>query len=142
MSENQKLKDLFDSHKKYISQIKQLDSRMDELAPYEIAKLEYLYTKAERIAWQITGEYKREYKYYEGMAEVAQGQEYKNIRENKKSTSTDGQYMSRITKGQMLMEAANYEGDYMSWRGIAGTYERAANALKDLMKAISVQGGA
>lgn len=142
MSENQKLKDLFDSHKKYISQIKQLDSRMDALTPYEIAKLEYLYTKAERIAWQITGEYKREYKYYEGMAEVAQGQEYKNIRENKKSTSTDGQYMSRITKGQMLMEAANYEGDYMSWKGIAGTYERAANALKDLMKAISVQGGA
>jgi len=142
MSENKKLKDLFDSHKKYISQIKQLDSRMDELTPYEIAKLEYLYTKAERIAWQITGEFKREYKYYEGMAEVAQGQEYKNIRENKKSTSTDGQYMSRITKGQMLMEAANYEGDYMSWKGIAGTYERAANALKDLMKAISVQGGA
>lgn len=142
MSENQKLKDLFDSHKKYISQIKLLDNRMDELTPYEIAKLEYLYTKAERIAWQITGEYKREYKYYEGMAEVAQGQEYKNIRENKKSTSTDGQYMSRITKGQMLMEAANYEGDYMSWKGIAGTYERAANALKDIMKSISVQGGA
>ncbi|MEM5012083.1 hypothetical protein WKH57_15285 [Niallia taxi] len=142
MSENKKLQDLFDTHKTYISQIKLLDNRMDELTPYEIAKLEYLYTKAERIAWQITGEFKREYKYYEGMAEVAQGQEYKNIRENKKSTSTDGQYMSRITKGQMLMEAANYEGDYMSWKGIAGTYERAANALKDLMKAISVQGGA
>lgn len=142
MSENKKLKELFDSHKKYISQIKQLDNRMDELTPYEIAKLEYLYTKAERIAWQITGEYKREYKYYEGMAEVAQGQEYKNIRENKKKTATDGQYMSRITKGEMLMEAANYEGDYMSWKGIAGTYERAANALKDIMKSISVQGGA
>lgn len=136
------LDELFKSHENYIKQIRVLDERMDELAPYEIAKLEYFYTRAERIAWRIAGEYKKEYKYYEGMAEIAQGQEYKRIREGKKNTSTDGQYMSRITKGQMLVEAAKHEGDFISWKGIASSYENAINALKDIIKAIDKQGGA
>jgi intein/homing endonuclease len=128
-------------HNTYIKQIQKLDERMDELAPYEIAKLEYLYTKAERMAWNIAGWYKKKYKYYEGLAEIYQGQEYKNIRQDKDNTSVDAQYASRITKGNMLCEAANYEGDYITWKGIAQTYERAANALKDVMKAIEKQGG-
>lgn len=134
------LNGLFAAHTKYINQIKALDSRMDHLAPYEIAKLEYLYTKAERIAWNIAGYFKKQYKYYEGLAEIHQGQEYKNVRQGGGS-GTDGQYESRVTKGNMLCEAADYEGDYISWKGVAGTYERAANALKDVMKAIEKQGG-
>lgn len=137
---NDKLNQLFETHKDYISQIKVLDNRMDHLAPYEIAKLEYLYTKAERIAWNIAGQYKKLYKYYEGLAEIHQGQEYKNVRQNGGS-GTDGQYESRITKGNMLCEASDYEGDYISWSGVAKTYERAANALKDIMKAVEKQGG-
>jgi hypothetical protein len=136
-----KLDDYFKSHKNYIDQIKALDDRMDSLAPYEIAKLEYLYTKAERIAWNIAGHFKKEYKYYEGLAEIHQGQEYKNVREDASKSATDGQYLSRITKGNMLCEAAQYEGDYISWKGIASTYERAANSLKDILKAIEVEGG-
>jgi len=128
-------------HGQYIKQIQELDDRMDELAPYEIAKLEYLYTKAERMAWNIAGWYKKKYKYYEGMAEIVQGQEYKHIRKEG-GNSTDGQYQSRITKGHALCEAADYEGDYISWSGVARTYERAANSLKDIMKAIEKQGGA
>lgn len=139
--EDKELTGLFKVHSTYISQIRKLDERMDSLAPYEIAKLEYLYTKAERIAWNIAGYFKKQYKYYEGMAEIAQGQEYKNIRQDKGKTSVDGQYLSRITKGNMLCEAAQYEGDYISWKGVASTYERAANALKDMMKAIEKQGG-
>jgi DNA-binding ferritin-like protein len=137
-----KLTKFFQVHETYIKQIKTLDDRMDSLAPYEIAKLEYLYTKAERIAWNIAGYFKKQHKYYEGLAEVYQGQEYKNVRADKTNTSTDGQYMSRITKGNMLCEAAEYEGEYISWRGIAGTYERAANSLKDMMKYIEKEGGA
>jgi hypothetical protein len=131
----------FKSHENYIKQIKSLDDRMDSLAPYEIAKLEYLYTKAERIAWNIAGHFKKEYKYYEGLAEIYQGQEYKNVREDKTKSATDGQYLSRITKGNMLCEAAQYEGDYISWSGVARTYERAANALKDIMRSIVKEGG-
>jgi hypothetical protein len=41
----------------------------------------------------------------------------------------------------MLCEAAQYEGDYISWKGVASTYERAANALKDIMRAITKEGG-
>lgn len=132
-------------HENYINQIKTLDNRMDSLAPYEIAKLEYLYTKAERIAWNISGWYKKQYKYYEGMAEIYQGQEYKNVRsgktDEKLKTAVDGQYLSRITKGEMLCTAADYEGDYISWSGVARTYERAANSLKDILKAVSKEGG-
>lgn len=136
-----KLDDYFKSHENYIKQIKVLDDRMDSLAPYELAKLEYLYTKAERIAWHIAGHYKKQYKYYEGLAEIHQGQEYKSVREDKNKSATDGQYLSRITKGNMLCEAADYEGDYISWCGVAKTYERAANAIKDIMKAIVKEGG-
>jgi hypothetical protein len=136
-----KLDEYFETHKKYIKQIKVLDDRMDSLAPFELAKLEYLYTKAERIAWNIAGHFKKEYKYYEGLAEIHQGQEYKNVRDDKTKSATDGQYLSRITKGNMLCEAAQYEGDYISWKGVASTYERAANALKDIMRAITKEGG-
>lgn len=138
---DKELSDLFKVHKQYIADIKVLDDRMDHLAPYEISKLEYLYTKAERIAWKIAGWYKKKYKYYEGLAEIYQGQEYKKVREDDGKSSVDGQYLSRITKGNMLCEAADYEGDYISWSGVAKTYERAANSLKDVMKYIEKQGG-
>jgi hypothetical protein len=141
VSEDKELTDLFKVHKQYIADIKVLDDRMDHLAPYEISKLEYLYTKAERIAWKIAGWYKKKYKYYEGLAEIYQGQEYKKVREDDGKSAVDGQYLSRITKGNMLCEAADYEGDYISWKGVASTYERAANSLKDVMKYIDKQGG-
>ncbi len=129
-----------DAHDKYIRQIQALDDRMDHLAPYEIAKMQYLYSKAERQAWVIAAYHKRNQKYYEGMAEIKQGLEYQAAREEGK-TGTDAQYSSRITKGKMLCSASDYEGDYISWRGIAQTYERAANSLKDIMRAIKGEGG-
>lgn len=128
------------AHAKYILEIQELDNRMDSLSPYEIAKLEYTYTKAERQAWVITAYHKKNQKYYEGMAEIRQGQAYQEARSKGKS-GTDAQYSSRITKGEMLCKASSHEGDYVSWRGIAQTYERAAHALKDVMKAIEAQGG-
>src|SRR5690606_9625406 len=97
------------------------DKRMDHLAPYEIGKLQYLYTKAERQAWNIAAWHKKKQKYYEGMAEVAQGQEYKQMRDSGK-TGVDAQYLSRISKGAQMTTAGTYEGDYISWRGIAESY--------------------
>ena len=70
MSDDKELSDLFLVHKQYIAAIKVLDDRMDHLAPYEVSKLEYLYQKAERIAWKIEGLYKKKYKYYEGLAQI------------------------------------------------------------------------
>lgn len=136
----QEIKSYEDAHAKYIKQIQELDDRMDELAPYEISKMEYLYSKAERQAWVIAAYHKRNQKYYEGMAEIRQGQAYQSARSAGKS-GTDAQYASRVTKGEMLCAASVHEGDYVSWRGVAQTYERAANSLKDVMRAIGIQGG-
>ncbi|WP_263708054.1 hypothetical protein, partial [Shouchella tritolerans] len=108
---------------------------------FEIAKLEYLYSQVERVAWRIAGHFKKLYKYHEGMAEIAQGQAYKEERSDGKKNSTDGQYLSRIAKGEQLTQAAEYEGEFLTWRGVAGTYERAANSLKDMLKAITAEGG-
>ncbi|MBS4200299.1 hypothetical protein KHA93_11720 [Bacillus sp. FJAT-49732] len=127
------------SHENVIKEIQELDNRMDHLAPYEIGKLQYLYTKAERQAWNIAAFHKKQQKYYEGMAEIAQGQEYKKMRDEGK-TGVDAQYLSRISKGAQLTKAAEYEGDYITWRGIAETYAGARNALKDIIKSISQEG--
>jgi len=140
----EELKYLFAAHEKSINEIKILDNRIDELAPFEIAKLEYLYSQAERHAWRIAGYFKKLYKYHEGMAEIAQGQEYKEIRAGGRDgmkTSADGQYLSRIAKGEQLKIAAEYEGEFLTWKGVAGTYERAANSLKDMLKAITAESG-
>ncbi|GIN93359.1 hypothetical protein [Siminovitchia terrae] len=134
------LKRYLKSHKLAIDAIQLLDNRIDELAPFELAKLEYLYTKAERAAWGIAAWYKKKQKYYEGVAEIAQGQEFKKVRDDGAS-STDAQYLSRIAKGVQLTAAADHEGDYIAWRGVAQTYERAANSIKDMMKANEAQGG-
>ncbi len=128
------------AHEQAINDIQKLYSCMDELSPYEIGKLQYLYTKAERQAWNIAAWHKKKQKYYEGMAEVAQGQEYKKMRDGGK-TGTDAQYLSRISKGAQLTAASEYEGDYITWRGIAQTYEGARLALKDILKSIEAQGG-
>ncbi|MCM3488799.1 hypothetical protein M3689_05700 [Alkalihalophilus marmarensis] len=136
-----KLESLFKAHEKAIAQIKALDNRLDSLAPFDLAKLEYLYSQAERQAWRIAGHYKKLYKYHEGLAEIAQGQSYKEERIDGKKNSTDGQYLSRIAKGTELVMAADYEGDFLSWKGVASTYEGARNSLKDMIKAIAVEGG-
>ncbi|ALY08121.1 hypothetical protein BhaS171_00065 [Bacillus phage vB_BhaS-171] len=129
------------AHDDTIQDIKKLDARLNELAPFELAKLEYLYTKVERHAWTIAGYFKSQAKYYEGMAEVAQGTAYKNIRKEDGKTASDAQYESRIAKGNMLMEAGEHEGDFTSWKGFALSYEGARNAIKDMIKAISSEGG-
>jgi hypothetical protein len=139
--DEQEFKKYLHTHETYLKQVRELEGRMDSLAPFELAKLEFLYTKLERAAWHIAGWYKKKAKYYEGMAEIEQGQEYKRLREDEKKTAADAQYYSRIPKGERLQEAGGYEGDFVTWKGIANTYERAANAIKDMIKAIESEGG-
>lgn len=143
MSYESKLKYALAAHDKVIQEIKEMDQRINSLSPVELAKLQYLYTKAERHAWSIAGIYKTQSKYYEGMAEVSQGTTYKNLREDKelKKTGTDAQYESRIAKGHMLCEAGDHEGDFTAWKGWALSYEGARNAIKDMLKAVGVEGG-
>jgi hypothetical protein len=114
--------------------------------PHEVAKGQYLYTQARVYAYKIAGHYKAQYKHYEAQAEIQQGLGYKAIRKGESEaykdlkTAQDAQYLSRITKGRMLDKAAEYEGEYTTWRGIADTYESACNALKDLLKTMYSEG--
>lgn len=140
MSSEEQYQAALKAHKAIIKQIRALDERLHELSPFELAKLEYLYTKVERHAWIIAGYFKSQAKYYEGMAEIAQGTTYKNLREDNKS-GQDSQYESRIAKGNMLCEAGTHEGDFTSWKGFAISYEGARNSIKDILKAISTEGG-
>lgn len=72
--DEQEFKSYLHTHETYLKQVRELERRMDSLAPFELAKLEFLYTKLERAAWHIAGWYKKKAKYYEGMAEIEQGQ--------------------------------------------------------------------
>ncbi len=143
MTPEQKYKASLAAHEKVIGEIRELDKRLDSLSPFELSKLEYMYTKAERHAWTIAGYFKSQQKFYEGMAEVSQGTTYKNLRENESlgKTGTDAQYESRIAKGNCLVEAGTHEGDYTSWKGFATSYEGARNSIKDMLKAVGVEGG-
>lgn len=140
MNSEQRYKDALEAHDQTIKQIRALDKRLHELSPFELSKLEYMYTKVERHAWTIAGYFKGLAKYYEGMAEVSQGTTYKNVRSAEK-TAQDAQYESRIAKGNMLMEAGGYEGDFTSWKGWALSYEGARNSIKDMIKSIEAEGG-
>ena len=139
MNAEQRYQDALKAHNMTIEQIRELDKRLNSLSPFELSKLEYLYTKVERHAWTIAGYFKSQAKYYEGMAEVAQGTTYKAIRADK--SGQDAQYESRIAKGNMLMEAGNYEGDFTSWKGWALSYEGARNSIKDMIKSVEAEGG-
>lgn len=50
--------------------------------------------------------------------------------------------MSRLTKGLQLEKSAEYEGLYDQWRGIAKSYENSVNAIKDMIKTATKDGGA
>lgn len=128
------------AHEKYLKIINPLHERIDSLSPTELAKLQYYYTFAERQAWNIAAWHKKKQKYFEGMAEVAQGQEYGKMRDEGK-TGNDAAYLSRVSKGAQLMEASKYEGDYIQWRGVAESYIGARNAIKDYGKAVESEGG-
>lgn len=140
MSSEQRYQEALKAHDSIIKQIRELDKRLSSLSPFELSKLEYLYTKVERQAWTIAGHFKAQSKYYEGMAEVAQGTTYKSLRTDGK-TSIDAQYESRIAKGNMLMEAGEHDGDFTSWKGFALSYEGARNSIKDMIKSIEAEGG-
>lgn len=105
-----------------------------------MAKLEYLYAEAERQAFRIASYYKSQQKYHEAMAEIEQGKAYERV-VDAGGRSTDAQYLSRKFKGEELKKAGKNEGYYTQFRGIAGTYERAANSIKDMIKARSYEDG-
>ncbi|MFK3938924.1 hypothetical protein ACI2JA_15600 [Alkalihalobacillus sp. NPDC078783] len=132
------------AHNKAIEKIQITEgpqARIEDLTPVQMAKLEYEYAEAERQAYRIASYYKSQQKYHEAMAEIEQGKAYERVVIDGGGRSADGQYLSRKFKGEELKKAGKHEGDYMKWRGVAVSYERAANSLKDMIKARSYEDG-
>lgn len=127
-------------HSRIIDTINEIN--LDACDPHTIAKVQYFYSQARALAYRIAGHYKAEYKHYEAQAEIQQGLGYKAIRRKEDerykdlTTAADAQYLSRITKGKMLDQAAEPEGLYATWKGIADTYESSINALKDMIRTL------
>lgn len=131
------------AHHNAIEKIQKVDDPhidIEVLPPVQIAKLEYLYADAERQAYRIASYYKGQQKYHEAMAEIEQSRAYERVIDSG-GRSTDGQYLSRKYKGEELKKAGKNEGEFMKWRGVAVSYERAANSLKDMIKARSYEDG-
>lgn len=135
--EDQRLKSYLTNHNTNLMLINEF--RLDDCGSYQLAKIEYLYSKCVLYASLIAGHYRKQQRYFEAMAEIHQADAYENARTSEESTltgSTDGQYLSRKAKGEQLKMAARYEGDYIRWQGIAKSYENSINSIKDMIKSL------
>ena len=128
-------------HNELLNTINSYEENIDALTPFQIAKLEHFYNRAEREAWKIAGYYKSQYQFFYGRASTERGQSYIYERETNKRAINDSNYASRIKEGINLEKSGIYEGYYVTWKGIAQSYQGMQNTLKDMMKAIVVEGG-
>lgn len=128
-------------HNDIIVSINAYEENIDSLTPVQTAKLEHYYNKLEREAWKITGYYKSQYQFYFGRASTERGKSYVYERETNKRNINDSNFASRTKEGENLEVSGIYEGYYVTWKGIAQSYAGMQNTLKDLIKAIGIEGG-
>ncbi|WP_051405044.1 hypothetical protein [Bacillus cihuensis] len=130
------------THNDLLKSINAMEEHIDSLSPFQIAKLEHFYNRAEREAWKIAGYYKSQYQFYFGRASTERGQMYVYERETNKMAINDSNYKSKIAEGINLEKSGVYEGYFVTWRGVALSYQGMQNTLKDMMKAIAKEDGA
>lgn len=130
-------------HNNIIQFINSYEENLDTLTPFQLAKLEHYYNKAEREAWKIAGYYKSQYQFYNGRASTERGTSYIYMRTDnqQKRNINDANYASRVQEGKNLEMAGIYEGYFVTWRGIAQSYSGMQNTFKDMIKAIEKEGG-
>ena len=128
-------------HNDILLSINAYEENITSLTPYQLSILEMYYNKAEREAWKIAGYYKSQYQYYYGKASTERGKVYIYGRDKHDYSINDSNYRSKIAEGENLEISGIYEGYYVTWKGIALSYEGARNTLKDMIKAIGVEGG-
>jgi hypothetical protein len=128
-------------HNTIIEMVNGYEKDMDSLTPFQLAKLEHCYNKLEREAWKITGYYKSQYQFYFGRASTERGKFYIYERETNKCQVNDSNYKSKVQEGINQEISGIYEGYFVTWKGIAQSYANMQNALKDMIKAVGVEGG-
>lgn len=129
------------THNDLLKSIEAMEEHMDSLSPFQVAKLEHYYNRAEREAWKIAGYYKSQYQFYYGRASTERGQMYVYERETNKMAINDSNYKSKIQEGLNLEKSGIYEGYYVTWKGIAQSYAGMQLTLKDMIKAIVKENG-
>ena len=129
------------NHNDLLKSIEAMEEHMDNLSPFQIAKLEHYYNRAEREAWKIAGYYKSQYQFYFGRASTERGQMYVYERETNKMAVNDSNYRSKINEGINLEKSGIYEGYYVTWKGIAQSYAGMQLTLKDMIKAVIKENG-
>lgn len=128
-------------HNDLIDSINAFESNLDSLSPYQLSKLELYYNKIQRETWKIAGYYKSQYQYYYGKASTERGKIYIYGRDQHNFSVNDANFRSKIDEGLNLEISGIYEGYYVTWKGIAQSYEGAQNTVKDLIKSVKVEGG-
>lgn len=133
--EDQRMSSYLTNHNANLMIINEMN--IDDLSSFQLAKMEYLYSKCQLYAYLIASHYRKEQKYHEALAEQAQADCYEATRMGKNGefkTSTDAQYLSRKAKGKELEIASKHDGDCSRWRGIAEAYGSSINSIKDMIK--------
>lgn len=128
-------------HNDLVNSINAYEENMDSLSPYQLAKLELYYNKLQRETWKIAGYFKSQYQYYYGRASTERGKVYIHGRDKHSYSVNDSNFRSKIEEGINLEVSGIYEGYYVSWKGVALSYEGAANTIKDVIKAVKAEGG-
>jgi hypothetical protein len=130
-------------HNRIVDMINQTGINDPSVDPFDIGitniwRIEKWYGAARKEAYAISGLCRELQKYYEGLAEQGQANQYELVKTGKGdnpklNNSTDAQYSSRRIKGRLLEYAASYEGKFKRWHGWAETYEQEANSMKDIL---------
>lgn len=139
--EDQRIADFLFKHNNLLRQVNAYD--MDAASPFQLAKMEYIYSQAKLYAHLISSHYRKQQRYHEAMAEQDFANEYESIRDDKekKRSATDANVIARRAKGKQMDFAGREEANYIRWNGIAISYESMINSLKDMIKSIAKEGG-
>lgn len=139
--EDARIHDFIYKHNKLLKEVNMFD--LDSASPFQLAKMEYLYSQAQLYAYLICSHYRKVQRYHEAHAEQDFANQYESIRDDKeaKRSAADAQVIARLSKGKQMEKAGEQEGNYMRWNGIAHSYENMIYSLKDMIKTVQKEGG-
>ncbi len=139
--EDARMHDFIFKHNKLLRTVNEYD--LDSASPFQLAKMEYLYSQAQLYAYLVASHYRKQQRYHEAHSEQDFANNYESIRDDKetKRSAADAQVMARKFKGLQLDKAGAEEGNYLRWNGIAHSYENMIYSLKDMIKTVQKEGG-
>ncbi len=139
--EDQRMNDFIFKHNKILRTVNEYD--VDSASPFQLAKMEFLYSQAQLYANLIASHYRKQQRYHESHSDQDYANSYESIRDDKeaKRSAADAQVMARKAKGMQLEHAGREESNYLRWSGISHSYEMMVYSLKDMHKSVKLEEG-